>query len=91
MYNSLPSTIEATTVVHPGRGFGLLTRVYLCPMILRVYIETTIVDYLASRPQRDIVIAGQQQVTHEWWDAQRQDYNQCTLELIIDEISAGYC
>ena len=55
----------------------------------RVYIETTIIGYLASRPQRDIVIAGHQQVTHEWWDTQRQDYDLCTSELVIDEISAG--
>lgn len=33
-----------------------------------VYIETTIVSYLASRPSRDLVVAARQQVTSEWWN-----------------------
>ena len=34
----------------------------------RVYIETSIVSYLASRPSRDVVSAGRQQLTHSWWE-----------------------
>jgi hypothetical protein len=33
-----------------------------------VYIETTIVSYLVAKPSRDVVIAGQQQATRDWWD-----------------------
>src|SRR5579883_45460 len=40
----------------------------------RVYIETTFISYLTARPNRDIVIAGHQQTTHEWWDKRRTSY-----------------
>jgi hypothetical protein len=41
-------------------------------MLERVYIETTFVSYLTARPNRDVVIAGHQQITHEWWDTCRR-------------------
>lgn len=34
-------------------------------MRAKVYIETTVVSYLTARPNRDVVIAGHQQTTHE--------------------------
>ena len=34
----------------------------------RVYIETSVISYYTSRPSRDIVTAGRQQITREWWD-----------------------
>jgi hypothetical protein len=58
-------------------------------MAERVYIETTIVSYLTARPSRDVVIAGHQQVTLEWWDTRRADYELCISQLVIDEASAG--
>jgi hypothetical protein len=32
-----------------------------------VYIETTIFSYLTSEPSSNLVVAGLQQVTHDWW------------------------
>jgi hypothetical protein len=58
-------------------------------MAERVYIETTVVSYLAARPSRDVVIAGHQQVTHEWWDSRRSDYELCVSQLVLDEAGAG--
>src|ERR1019366_392287 len=55
----------------------------------RVYIETTFVSYLTARANRDVVIAGHQQSTHEWWDDCRGDYELCTSELVIQEAGAG--
>ena len=34
----------------------------------RVYIETTFVGYLTTRPSRDLIVAGHQQITRDWWD-----------------------
>lgn len=55
----------------------------------RVYIETTIVSYLTARSNRDVVIAGHQQVTHEWWDTRRASYELCISQLVLKEAGAG--
>ena len=54
-----------------------------------VYLETTIIGYLASRPSRDLVTAANQQLTHEWWDERRQRYDLFVSEAVIAESSAG--
>src|SRR5437868_6630394 len=58
-------------------------------MAERVYLETTVVSYLPARPSRDVVIAGHQQVTHEWWDTRRSGYDLCVSQLVLDEAGAG--
>jgi hypothetical protein len=32
-----------------------------------VYIETTVVSYLAANPSRDPILAAHQQITRQWW------------------------
>lgn len=32
----------------------------------RVYLETSIISYLTSRPSRDLITAANQQISHEW-------------------------
>jgi predicted nucleic acid-binding protein len=58
-------------------------------MAERVYIETTFVSYLTAWPNRDVVIAGHQQVTREWWDTCRASYELCVSQLVLDESAAG--
>src|SRR5438132_10093256 len=58
-------------------------------MAERVYIETTVVSYLTARPNRDVVIAGHQQVTREWWDTRRTSYELCVSQLVLDEAGTG--
>jgi hypothetical protein len=58
-------------------------------MAERVYIETTVVSYLTARSNRDVVIAGHQQVTHEGWDTRRASYELCVSQLVLDEAAAG--
>jgi hypothetical protein len=55
----------------------------------RVYLETTVVSYLTARPNRDVVIAGHQQTTHEWWDTRRGNYELCISQLVLKEAGAG--
>ncbi len=58
-------------------------------MAERVYIETTVVSYLTARPNRDVVIAAHQQITHEWWDQARADFELCTSQLVLQEAGSG--
>ncbi len=58
-------------------------------MTKRIYIETTISSYLAARPSRDLVQAARQQITHDWWNNKRQDYELCISEIVLDEAAAG--
>lgn len=55
----------------------------------RVYIETTFVSYLTAWPSRDVVMAGHQQVTHDWWDSKRETFELCISQLVLGEASAG--
>jgi predicted nucleic acid-binding protein len=55
----------------------------------RVYIETTIPSYLTARPSRDIVQAARQQLTREWWDVERRNYDLCISQIVLDEAAAG--
>lgn len=58
-------------------------------MMERVYLETTFVSYLTAWPSRDVVIAGHQQTTREWWDTQRKNYQLCISQLVLSEAGAG--
>jgi hypothetical protein len=55
----------------------------------KVYLETTIPSYLMARPSRDLVTAAHQQITREWWETRRQDFDLFISQMVIDEASAG--
>ena len=55
----------------------------------KVYIETTVVSYLTAWPSRDVVIAGHQQVTREWWPGAADRFELVASELVINEACAG--
>ena len=54
-----------------------------------VYIETSIVSYLTSRPSRDIRVAAWQEITTQWWEQERSKYQLFTSELVITEAGDG--
>jgi len=41
----------------------------------KVYIETSVISYLTARASRDIIIAANQQVTQEWWQERRPNFD----------------
>lgn len=54
-----------------------------------VYLETTIPSYLTAWPSRDLVTAAHQQVTREWWEARRNDFDLYVSALVVQEAEAG--
>ncbi len=54
-----------------------------------VYIETSVISYLTAKPSRDIVIAGHQQTTYEWWNHQRKKYECYISKIVMSEIEQG--
>ena len=54
-----------------------------------VYIETSIVSYLAARRSNDLVSAAHQQVTIQWWETRRSSFQLYISELVVQEVSDG--
>ena len=54
-----------------------------------VYVESSVISYLTSRPHRDVIIAGRQSVTLDWWENQRQRFELRISVLVEEEISKG--
>jgi predicted nucleic acid-binding protein len=55
----------------------------------KVYLETSIISYLTSRPSRDLIIAANQQITQEWWQFRRNTFDLYVSELVIQEARGG--
>lgn len=54
-----------------------------------VYIETTVLSYLTSRPSRDLLVAAHQQVTTDWWENRLPLFEAYISPLVIEEVSRG--
>jgi hypothetical protein len=54
----------------------------------RIYIKTSDVSYLTSRPSKDIVIAGHQSATHDFWD-RLPEHDLYISELVLQEAGRG--
>ena len=53
------------------------------------YIETSVVSYLTARPSRDVVVAGYQEVTREWWRDASARSQLVASQLVVAECEAG--
>lgn len=52
-------------------------------------METTIPSYLTARPSRDLIVAANQQLTRQWWNARRQRYQLFVSQVVLDEAAVG--
>ena len=53
-----------------------------------VYLETTVISYLAARPARDPVTLGRQTLTREWWRVRREAFDLVIWDLVLQEMQA---
>ena len=56
---------------------------------MTVYVESSVIGYLASRPSRDLVTAARQTITLEWWEERRSQCEVYISTLVEEEISRG--
>jgi hypothetical protein len=54
-----------------------------------VYLETSVIGYATSKLSRDVVVAGRQQITREWFVDAAEKYELYVSQLVVSESSAG--
>lgn len=54
-----------------------------------VYIETSVISYLTSRPSRDVVTAARQTWTRDWWEIAADHWSLAVSELVLEEAARG--
>ena len=55
----------------------------------RVYVETSIISYLVSRPSSDVRVAASQLITREWWEERSSRFDLFISEFVLTEASLG--
>lgn len=55
----------------------------------RVYVETSIFGYLASKASRQVMLLAHQRLTHAWWRERRHAFDLYVSELVLAEAAQG--
>jgi predicted nucleic acid-binding protein len=54
-----------------------------------VYVETSVISYLTSRPSRDLVVAAHQEVTRQWWAGAGDRFELLMSPMVQEEVTRG--
>ncbi len=54
-----------------------------------IYLETTVVSYYTSKPNRDIIALAHQEITRQWWPIVIRQYNFFISEVVVEEADFG--
>ena len=76
---------QVQLVVYPLK----ITRRVMRSRKLRFYVETSVINNLANRPALDVITAGHQATTLQWWDKQRPNYELVISQFVVDEAGEG--
>ena len=55
----------------------------------KVYVETSVLSYLAAWPSRDPITEARQMITRRWWENERQKYTLTVSEAVEAECGQG--
>ncbi|HRH86796.1 MAG TPA: type II toxin-antitoxin system VapC family toxin [Rubrivivax sp.] len=55
----------------------------------RIYVETSVISYLAARPSRDALVNFRQTLTHLWWEQAIRSCELFASGLVLVEIGRG--
>ncbi len=55
----------------------------------RVYLETTVISYLAARPNRDVFVASMQQITQQLWEDYTEEFTYVVSPIVFAEARQG--
>jgi hypothetical protein len=53
------------------------------------YLETSVISYLTARPSHELIVAGRQQITKDWWEIHRENFDLFVSQLVVEEASEG--
>ena len=54
-----------------------------------LYLETSVVSYLAARRSRDIIVLAHQELTRDWWQGSQSKFEIFVSEIVLEEARAG--
>ncbi|MDD5298292.1 MAG: type II toxin-antitoxin system VapC family toxin [Rhodocyclaceae bacterium] len=54
-----------------------------------VYVETSVISYLSSRPSRNVLTAARQTWTRDWWEVAGLYWSLAISELVLEEAGRG--
>lgn len=54
-----------------------------------VYVETTIISYLAARVSSELLQRARQEITWKWWNEERSAFRLVTSSVVLEEASGG--
>lgn len=54
-----------------------------------VYIETSILGYLTARSTKNLIIAGNIEVTRDWWKLRRSAFTLYISQVVLSEAAQG--
>jgi len=54
-----------------------------------VYIETSILGYLTARSTKNLILAGNIEMTRDWWELRRSAFTLYISQVVLSEATQG--
>jgi hypothetical protein len=55
----------------------------------KVYLETSVISYLTTRPSTSLIFAAHEQLTATWWEERSKHFSLFVSQPVIEEATAG--